>query len=55
LLNKFQVHYARTYYHIAGAYNEFGLNMSLNKLFGIGKLGDNINWTTNYPDWAAVE
>jgi hypothetical protein len=50
-LNKFQVHYARTYYHIAGAYNEFGLTMSLNKLFGIGKLGEKINWSANYPDW----
>lgn len=50
-LNKFDIYYARSYYHIAGAYNEFGLNMSLNKLFGIGKLGDNINWSATYPDW----
>lgn len=50
-LNKFQVHYARTYYHIAGAYNEFGLTMSLNKLFGIGKTGEKINWNASYPDW----
>lgn len=50
-LNKFQVHYARTFYHVAGAYNEFGLNMSLNKLFGIGKVGNEINWTKVYPDW----
>lgn len=50
-LNKFQVHYARSYYHIAGAYNEFGLNMSLNKLFGIGKTGDKIHWGATYPDW----
>lgn len=40
-LNKFQVHYARSYYSIAGAYNEFGLNLCLNKL-GIGK-GENFN------------
>lgn len=50
-LNKFQIHYARSYYHIAGAYNEFGLNISLGKLTGIGKLGDKINWTDVYPDW----
>lgn len=50
-LNKFQVHYARSYYHIAGAYNEFGLNMTLNKLFGIGKFGEKVNWSTQYPDW----
>ncbi|MEO6831418.1 MAG: type IX secretion system protein PorQ [Chitinophagaceae bacterium] len=44
-LNKFQVHYARSYYSIVGAYNEFGLAMNLNKL-GMGK-GDNFNavWT----------
>jgi len=40
-LKKFQVHYARRYYHIAGAYNEFGLTMNLNKL-GIAK-GANFN------------
>lgn len=50
-LNKFQVHYARSYYHIAGAYNEFGLNMSLNKLFGIGEFGEKINWGKVYPNW----
>lgn len=50
-LNKFQVHFARSHYHIAGAYNEFGLSMSLNKLFGIGKLGDKIDWSATYPDW----
>lgn len=50
-LNKFQIHYAHSYYHIAGAYNEFGLNLSLNKLFGIGKLGDKIHWNATYPDW----
>lgn len=50
-LNKFQVHYARSYYHVAGAYNELGLNMFLNKLTGIGKLGDKIHWSDTYPDW----
>ncbi len=50
-LNKFQVRYARSYYHIAGAYNEFGITMSLNKLIGIGDLGDKINWSDTYPGW----
>lgn len=50
-LNKFHVQYARSYYHIAGAYNEFGLNMTLNQLFGIGKAGEKIHWSPTYPDW----
>lgn len=50
-LNKFQVHYARSYYHIAGAYNEFGLNFSLGKIIGIGKSAEKINWNTSYEDW----
>lgn len=50
-LNRFQVHYALSNYHIAGAYHEFGLNMSLNKLFGLGKTGEKIHWNATYPDW----
>lgn len=50
-LNKFQVHYARSHYHIAGAYNEIGINFALNKLVGIGKLGNKIHWSDTYPDW----
>jgi len=50
-LNKFQVHYARSYYHIAGAYNEFGFNFALNKLFNAGKVGDNIHWNADYGGW----
>ncbi len=51
-LNNFQVNYARSYYHVAGAYNEIGLNIALNKLTGIGKFGDKIGWSDTYPDWA---
>jgi hypothetical protein len=51
MLNKFQVHYARTYYSVAGPYNEFSLTMCLNKLFGLGKTGDHIHWNAEYPDW----
>lgn len=50
-LNKFQIHYARTYYHIAGPYNEFSLTMALNKLFGLGQTGEKIHWNAEYPDW----
>jgi len=50
-LNKFQVHYARTYYSVAGPYNEIGITMALNKLFGLGQGGEKINWNTEYHDW----
>ncbi len=50
-LNKFRVQYARSHYHVSGAYNEIGFNISLNKLFGIGKTGDKIHWNATYPDW----
>lgn len=47
-LNKFQVHYGRSYYHVAGAYNEIGITMALNKLFGVGRLGERIHWNDDY-------
>ncbi len=50
-LDKFQVHYARNYYHLAGAYNEIGLNLALNKLFSIGKFGEKVGWGKEYGDW----
>lgn len=50
-LNKFHVQYARSYYHIAGANNEFGLRMTLNQITGIGKLGKKLQWSETYPDW----
>ncbi len=46
-LNKFQIHYARSIYSIAGAYNEFGLNFSLQKLTGSTKG----SWAAQYPNW----
>ncbi len=49
-LNKFRVHYARSYYHIAGAYNEFGLSMSLGKITGIGHATEKWGWSKNYPE-----
>lgn len=50
-LNKLQVHYARSYYHLAGATNEIGITMQLNKLFGVGNGGDRMHWNEVYPDW----
>lgn len=50
-LNKFQVHYARTYTDIAGAHNVLGLTMALNRLIGFGQGGDKIHWNGEYPDW----
>jgi len=50
-LKKFQVHYARTYYHIAGPYNEIGLTMALNKLFGLGEWGEKAKWNAEYPEF----
>lgn len=50
-LKKFQVHYARTYYSVAGAYNEFSITMMLNKLFGLGQFGEKTKWNAEYPDW----
>lgn len=49
-LDKIQVHYARSYYHVAGAYNEIGFNFALNKLMGLGKTGDKIRWNADYGD-----
>jgi len=50
-LNKLQVHYARSYYSVAGAYNEIGFNMQMGKLFRMGKWGNKSGWKDSYPDW----
>lgn len=50
-LNKFQIHYARSYYHLASPYNEIGFTMALNKLFGMGTAGEKMNWNKVYEDW----
>lgn len=44
VLDKLQVRYARVNYQNNTAYNQFGLNMTLNKYFGLGKFGERINW-----------
>lgn len=44
LFNKIQIRYARAYYQNNTAYNQFGLNLQLNKYFGLGKFGERIGW-----------
>lgn len=44
LLSKLQVRYARSHYQNNTAYNQFGLNMTLNQYFGLGKFGERIGW-----------
>lgn len=50
-LNKLHLQYARNYFHLAGATNEIGLNLSLGRLVGLGKTGEKIGWTNSYEDW----
>ncbi|MBL7766334.1 MAG: type IX secretion system protein PorQ [Chitinophagaceae bacterium] len=47
-LNQFTIHYAQSYYHIAGPYNEVGINVRLNDLFGLGDAGKRINWSEKF-------
>ena len=47
-LNKFILHFAQSYYHIAGAYTEIGLNFKLNQLIGLGAGGNKINWSEKF-------
>lgn len=44
LLNKLQIRYARSQYQNSTAYNQFGLNISLNQYFGLGRWGERIGW-----------
>jgi hypothetical protein len=44
LFNKIQIRYARAYYQNNTAYNQLGLNLQLNKYFGLGKFGERIGW-----------
>ena len=49
-LNKFTVHYAQSYYHLAGSYHELGLSIRMNQLFGLGNNGSKINWSEKYSN-----
>jgi hypothetical protein len=44
LLKKMQIRYARAYYQNNTAYNQFGLNLTLNQYFGLGKFGEKVGW-----------
>jgi hypothetical protein len=42
--NKIQIRFARAYYQNNTAFNQLGLNLQLNKYFGLGKFGERIGW-----------
>jgi hypothetical protein len=44
VLQKLQVRYARSHYQNNTAYNQLGINMTLNQYFGLGKFGEKIGW-----------
>jgi hypothetical protein len=44
VLSKLQVRYARSHYQNNTAYNQIGINMTLNQYFGLGKFGERIGW-----------
>lgn len=45
-LNKFQVHYTRSFYSIGNGYNEFGINLLLNKIIPT----QNSTWNASYAN-----
>jgi len=44
LLEKLHIRFARSHYQNGSGYNQFGLNMTLNRYFGLGKFGEKIGW-----------
>jgi hypothetical protein len=44
ILEKMQIRYARSWYQNNTAYNQLGINLTLNKYFGLGKFGERIGW-----------
>jgi hypothetical protein len=44
IFDKLQIRYARAYYQNNTAYSQLGLNLKLNKYFGLGKWGERIGW-----------
>lgn len=44
LLSKMAIRYARSQYQNNTAYNQLGINMTLNQYFGLGKWGEKIGW-----------
>jgi hypothetical protein len=49
-LKKFTIHFAQSYYHITGPYNEVGINFQLNDLIHFGDGGKKINWSEKFMD-----
>jgi hypothetical protein len=49
-LNKFVLHFAQSYYHVAGPMTEMGLQIKLNQLFGFGTGGQKINWSDKFAN-----
>lgn len=47
-LHRFIIHFAQSYYHLTGAYNEIGINFQLNQIVGLGEGGKKINWAEKY-------
>lgn len=44
VFSKIQIRYARSQYQNNTGYNQIGLNLTLQKMFGLGKFGERINW-----------
>jgi len=44
IFEKLQIRVARSNYQNNSAYNQFGLNLQLNKYFGLGKFGEKMGW-----------
>lgn len=44
ILDKLHIRYSRAHYQNNTGYNQFGLNLVLNKYFGLGKWGEKIGW-----------
>ncbi len=47
-LDKITVHFARSHFHLAGAYSQIGMNYQLNRFMGVGALDKKINWSSKY-------
>lgn len=47
-LNKMNLHVAQSYYHVAGPYTEIGLSLNVNQWFGLGNMGNKINWSSQF-------
>lgn len=43
-LQAFHIRYGQHHYHIAGAHHEWGIELLLHRLTGLGKLGQRIGW-----------